>query len=167
MASMNKVTLIGNLGKDPELRYTKTQTAFARFSLATTEEFTSGGEKQKRTSWHNLVVWGKQAEIAGRYLHKGKQIYVEGKLEYREYQDQSGQKRSITDIRVDRFLMLGPAGQQGEAPQHGKYGPPASQPGQGQQPQQPQQYGNQGGSQDYGHDSVPESDDIDEEKIPF
>ncbi|CAM2065356.1 Single-stranded DNA-binding protein [Sulfidibacter corallicola] len=111
MASLNKVTLIGNLGKDPEVRYTKSQTPFARFSLATTEEFTTQqGERQKKTMWHNIVVWGKQAEIAGRYLHKGKQIYIEGKIEYREYDDQNGQRRNITDIRCDRFLMLGRAG---------------------------------------------------------
>lgn len=173
MASLNKVTLIGNLGKDPELRYTKTQTPFARFSLATTEEFTSNGEKQKKTSWHNLVVWGKQAEIAGRYLRKGKQIYVEGKLEYREYDDANGQRRNITDIRVDRFLMLGPA------PGGGGYGGPQQSYG-GQQGGPPQSYGNQGGGpnqgptpQQYGggqasnFDGVPESDSFNDDDIPF
>lgn len=111
MASLNKVTLIGNLGKDPEVRYTKSQTPFARFSLATTEEYKDqSGERQKKTMWHNIVVWGKQAEIAGRYLHKGKQIYLEGRIEYREYDDQNGQRRNITDIRCDRFVMLGRAG---------------------------------------------------------
>lgn len=167
VASLNKVQLIGNLGKDPELRYTKTQTPFARFSLATTEEYTSGGEKQRKTQWHNLVVWGKQAEIAGRYLHKGKQIYVEGKLEYREYDDANGQRRNITDIRVDRFLMLGAApggggyggGQQGGS-QPQNYGGQGS--GYGNQGPTPQQYG--GDSQ---FDSVPESDSFNDDDIPF
>jgi len=110
MASLNRVQLIGNLGKDPEVRYTKTQTPYAKFSLATTEEFTSNGERQKKTTWHNLVVWGKQAEIAEKYLRKGKQIFAEGRIEYREYEDASGQRRFATDIRVDRFIMLGGAG---------------------------------------------------------
>lgn len=110
MASLNKITLIGNLGRDPELRYTKSQTPFAKFSLATTEEFTSNGEKQKKTMWHNLVVWGKQADIANKYLRKGSQVYVEGRIEYREYEDQQGVKKTFTDIKVDRFLMLGSKG---------------------------------------------------------
>ncbi len=122
MASLNKVTLIGNLGKDPEVRYTKSQTPFARFSLATTEEYKDqSGERQKKTMWHNIVVWGKQAEIAGRYLHKGKQIYLEGRIEYREYDDQNGQRRNITDIRCDRFVMLGRAGD-GPGPREGGFG---------------------------------------------
>lgn len=180
MASLNKILLIGNLGKDPELRYTKTQTPFARFSLATTEEYTSGGEKQRKTQWHNLVVWGKQAEIADRYLHKGKQIYVEGRVEYREFDDANGQRRNITDIKVDRFLMLGPA-------------PSGSFGGNDQGSSRPQSYGgNQGGSQpqsydgqsneqfankgpspqQYGNqetklDTIPESDSFNDDDIPF
>lgn len=113
MASLNKVTLIGNLGRDPELRYTKSQTPFARFSIATTERFTTNGEQREKTEWHNIVVWGKQAEIAQRYLHKGKQVYIEGRIEYGEYEDKNGQKRFTTDIRCDRFLMLGRAGEGG------------------------------------------------------
>lgn len=105
MASLNRVNLIGNLGKDPELKYTKSQTPYARFSLATTEEFTSNGENQKKTTWHNLVVWGKQAEIADKYLRKGKQVFVEGRIEYREHDG-----KHYTDIVVERFLMLGGKG---------------------------------------------------------
>jgi len=175
LASLNKVILIGNLGKDPELRYTKSQTPFARFSLATTEEYTSGGEKQRKTQWHNLVVWGKQAEIAGRYLHKGKQVYVEGRIEYREYDDQNGQRRNITDIKVDRFLMLGQApsggGYGGGAPQsyaapspaHGSAPSGPAGGGYGNQAPAPQQYGNN----DIDYDSIPESDSFSDDDIPF
>ena len=113
MASLNKVTLIGNLGKDPEMRYTQSQQPFAKFSLATSEVFTSNGERQEKTQWHNIVIWGKQAEIAGRYLKKGKQIYCEGIIEYREYEDKDGQRRFFTEIKVFRFLMLGSRGGDG------------------------------------------------------
>ncbi len=158
MASLNRIQLIGNLGKDPELRYTKSQTPFARFSLATTEEFTnSSGEKQKKTQWHNLVVWGKQAEIADRYLHKGKQIYVEGKVEYRDYEDQSGQKRYITDVRVERFLMLG------SAPRSEGSGGPGKSYDDKQGQDAPQTYGKAADS-DY---DVPESDNFNDDDIPF
>ena len=174
MAGLNKVILIGNLGRDPELRYTQSQTPFARFSLATTESYTSNGEKVDKTTWHNLVVWGKQAEIAGRYLRKGKQIYVEGKIDYREYDDQSGQKRKITDIRVDRFLMLGPRGEGGfgGAPSGGHEGapssygtPPSNAPSSNASspPQQaPQSYGSPMPNYD-----IPESDDFSDDDIPF
>lgn len=150
MASLNRVQLIGNLGRDPELRYTKSQTPYAKFSLATTEEFTSNGEKQKKTMWHNLVVWGKQAEIADRYLRKGKQVFIEGKIEYREYDDPNGQKRFFTDIKVDRFLMLGSrdGGGGGEARESRPSGSNA-----------PMSYGN-----DY---DVPESDNFSDDDIPF
>lgn len=159
MASLNRIQLIGNLGKDPELRYTKTQTPFARFTMATTEEFTSSsGEKQKKTQWHNLVVWGKQAEIANRYLHKGKQIYVEGKVEYRDYEDQNGQRRYITDIRVDRFLMLGPAPRSGEG---GGYAPPETREGSA-----PTSYGSPAPAAGGDYD-VPESDNFHDDDIPF
>ena len=124
MASLNKVTLIGNLGRDPELRYTNDQTPFAKFSLATTEKFTTrSGEQREKTEWHNLTVWGKQAEIANKYLHKGKQVYVEGRIEYRESEDpNTGQKRFFTDIKVDRFLMLGRAGDGGGGGGYGQQG---------------------------------------------
>ena len=113
MASLNRIQLIGNLGRDPELKQTKSGTPLTKFSLATTEEFTSNGEKQKKTMWHNLVVWGKQAEIANKYLHKGSQVFVEGKIEYSEY-EQDGVKKHFTNIKVDRFLMLGGKGSRQE-----------------------------------------------------
>jgi single-strand DNA-binding protein len=106
--SLNKVILIGNLGRDPELKMTPAGTALARFSLATTETWKNPqGEKQTKTEWHNVVVWGKQAEIAEKFLRKGKQIMVEGRIQYREYIDQAGVKKTACDIRCDNFVMLG------------------------------------------------------------
>jgi len=107
--SLNKVILIGNLGKDPELKMTPSGQPLARFSLATTETWkTPAGEKQQKTEWHNIVVWGKQAEIAEKYLRKGKQVMIEGRIQYRDYTDPtSGVKKVYTDIRCDNFVMLG------------------------------------------------------------
>ena len=106
--SLNKVMLIGNLGKDPELKVTPSGQPVARFSIATTETWKNPqGEKQSKTEWHNVVVWGKQAEIAEKYLRKGKQILVEGRVQYREYTDQAGVKKHVTEIRCDHFVMLG------------------------------------------------------------
>jgi single-strand DNA-binding protein len=108
--SLNKVILIGNLGKDPEFKMTPSGQPLARFSLATTETWRSqAGEKEQRTEWHNVVVWGKQAETAEKYLRKGKQIMVEGRIQYRDFTDQSGVKKTYTDIRCDNFVMLGRA----------------------------------------------------------
>jgi single-strand DNA-binding protein len=106
--SLNKVMLIGNLGKDPELKMTTSGQPVCRFSLATTETWrNAAGEKQSKTEWHNIVVWGKQAEIAEKYLRKGKQVLVEGRIQYREYTDQAGVKKTACDIRCDNFVMLG------------------------------------------------------------
>ncbi len=106
--SLNKVMLIGNLGRDPELKMTPSGQALARFSVATTETWKNPqGEKQTKTEWHNIVVWGKQAEIAEKYLRKGKQVLIEGRIQYREYTDQAGVKKTACDIRCDNFVMLG------------------------------------------------------------
>lgn len=106
--SLNKVLLIGNLGRDPELKMTTGGQPVARFSIATTETWKDkAGEKQSKTEWHNIVVWGKQAEIAEKYLKKGKQVLIEGRIQYREYQDQQGVKKTACDIRCDNFQMLG------------------------------------------------------------
>ena len=106
--SMNKSILIGNLGKDPVLKMTTEGKPVARFSLATTESWkNSKGEKQSKTEWHNIVVWGKQAEVAEKFLRKGKQVKVEGRIQHREYTDQSGAKKSFTEIKCDNFVMLG------------------------------------------------------------
>jgi single-strand DNA-binding protein len=100
--------LIGNLGRDPELKATPSGQALARFSVATTETWKNPqGEKQSKTEWHNIVVWGKQAEIAEKYLRKGKQVLIEGRIQYREYTDQAGVKKTACEIRCDNFVMLG------------------------------------------------------------
>jgi single-strand DNA-binding protein len=106
--SLNKVLLIGNLGRDPELKVTPSGQALARFSVATTETWKNPqGEKQSKTEWHNIVVWGKQAEIAEKYLRKGRQVLIEGRIQYREYTDQAGVKKTACEIRCDNFVMLG------------------------------------------------------------
>jgi len=106
--SLNKVLLIGNLGRDPELKATPGGQALARFSLATTETWKNqAGEKQSKTEWHNIVIWGKQAETAEKYLRKGASVLIEGKIQYREYTTQDGVKKVATDIRADHFTMLG------------------------------------------------------------
>lgn len=108
MASVNKVILIGNLGRDPEVRYMPSGDAVANLSLATTEVWKDkNGERQESTEWHRVVFYGKQAEICGQYLRKGSLIYVEGSLRTRKYQDKDGQDRYITEIRGDRMQMLG------------------------------------------------------------
>ncbi len=106
--SVNKVILVGRLGRDPETRYTSGGQAVANFSIATDESFKDrNGERQKRTEWHKIVVWGKQAEIAQQYLKKGSLLYVEGRIQSREWQDKEGNKRTSYDIVANSFRMLG------------------------------------------------------------
>jgi single-strand DNA-binding protein len=110
MAGINKVILVGNVGRDAELRYTQNQTAVANFTLATNEVRTSkSGERQERTEWHRIVVWGRQAEIANEYVKKGKLLGVEGSIRTRQWDDREGQKRYTTEIHTDRFIFLGRA----------------------------------------------------------
>jgi single-strand DNA-binding protein len=105
--SINKVILIGNMGQDPELRYTSAGVAVATFTLATNESWKDqDGNAQERTQWHNLVAWRKLAEICGEYLKKGSRIYVEGRLQYRTYDDKNGVKRYVTEIVLDQMMML-------------------------------------------------------------
>lgn len=112
MASLNKVMLIGNLGKDPEVRYTASGQAVAGFSVATSEKFKGkSGEWEERTEWHNITLWGKLAEIAGEYLSKGKTVYIEGRLQTRKWQDKSGNDRYTTEIVGDKMQMLSPKGE--------------------------------------------------------
>ncbi len=112
--SVNKVILVGNLGKDPELRYTPSGAAVATFSLATSERYKDkSGQMQEKTEWHNIVVWRNLAEICGKYLHKGKQIYIEGRIQTRSYDDRDGNKRYMTEIVADQMQMLGRAGEEG------------------------------------------------------
>ena len=106
--SVNKVILVGRLGKDPETRYTGAGQAVCNFSMATDETFKDrSGERQKRTEWHKIVVWGKQAEIAQQYLKKGAQIYLEGRIQSREWTDKENQKRTSYEIVASNFRMLG------------------------------------------------------------
>ena len=121
--SVNKVILVGNLGKDPELRYTPAGVAVATFSLATSERFKDrNGESQEKTEWHNIVAWRQLAEICGKYLHKGKQVYIEGKIQTRSYDDRDGNKRYITEIVADQMQMLGRLGEEGGSQPRGGEG---------------------------------------------
>lgn len=106
--SVNRVMLVGRLGRDPETRYTGSGQAVANFSLATDESYKDrNGERQKRTEWHKIVVWGKQAEIAQQYLKKGSLVFIEGRIQSREWQDKEGQKRTSFEIVANNFRMLG------------------------------------------------------------
>lgn len=106
--SVNKVILVGRLGRDPETRYTSGGQAVANFSVATDESYKDrNGERQKRTEWHKIVVWGKQAEIAQQYLKKGSLVFIEGRIQSREWQDKEGQKRTSFEIVANNFRMLG------------------------------------------------------------
>jgi single-strand DNA-binding protein len=106
--SVNKVILVGRLGRDPETRYTGGGQAVANFSVATDETYKDrNGERQKRTEWHRITVWGKQAEIAQQYLKKGSLVFIEGRIQSREWQDKEGQKRTSYDIIANNFRMLG------------------------------------------------------------
>lgn len=108
MASVNKVILVGNLGKDPELRYMANGEAVANFSIATTDSWKDKeGKKQERTEWHNIVIYRKLAEIAGDYLKKGRTVYIEGRLQTRKWQTKEGQDRYTTEIIADQMQMLG------------------------------------------------------------
>lgn len=108
MASVNKVILIGNLGRDPEVRYMPSGDAMVNLSLATTDNWRDkSGEKQEKTEWHRVVMFGKVAEIAGEYLKKGSQAYFEGRLQTRKWTDKEGQERYTTEIVADRMQMLG------------------------------------------------------------
>lgn len=109
--SVNKVILVGNLGREAELRYTPGGAAVATLSLATTEVWTDkAGQKQEKTEWHRVILWGKSAESLAEYLTKGKQIYVEGKLQTRQWDDKDGNKRYTTEVKGDRVVLLGGGG---------------------------------------------------------
>lgn len=115
MASVNKVILIGNLGADPEKRVTGTGQSVTNFNIATTDRWTDkGGQKQERTEWHRIVVWGAQAENCAQYLAKGRQVYIEGRLQTRQWDDKEGNKRYTTEVVAQRVQFLGgPRGSEG------------------------------------------------------
>ena len=110
MAGINKVILIGRLGRDPEVRYTPDGTAVANFSIATSDEWRDkeSGEKRERTEWHRIVAWRKLGELCGEYLAKGRQVYIEGKLQTRDWQDKDGNKRYTTEIVASDVQFLSP-----------------------------------------------------------
>jgi len=122
MAGVNKVMLIGNLGANPEVKYLSNGTTVANFRMATSENRVnrSSGEKTTMTEWHRIVAFGRLAEICGEYLNKGKQVYIEGRLRTRTWEDKDGNKRSTTEIVATRMQMLGAAGTPAEVPDTGK-----------------------------------------------
>lgn len=128
MASVNKVILIGRLGKDPEVRYTPGGATVADFNIATDDSWTDkNGQKQEKTEWHKIVVWGRTAELCGEYLKKGRQVYIEGSLQTREYQDKDGNRRWSTEVKAltVQFLDSRPPGEgrmEGGAPPQGRSG---------------------------------------------
>lgn len=141
--SVNLAILVGNLGKDPEVRFTPSGRAVANFPIATSEMWTGqDGNRQERTEWHNIVVWGKQAESCGQYLSKGRQVFVQGSIRTRSYDDKEGNKRYVTEIVAQRVQFLGGGSGAGAG------GRPAQQ-------QEDQGYGESGGFQ-----TPPIDDDI-------
>jgi single-strand DNA-binding protein len=158
--SVNKVILVGRLGRDPETRYTSGGQAVANFSVATDESFKDrNGERQKRTEWHKIVVWGKQAEIAQQYLKKGSLVFIEGRIQSREWQDKEGQKRTSFEIVANSFRMLGGRGD-GMAAGAGAGMGGGSSAGGGRSEDVDQS----GPSDDFGHGG---GADISDEDIPF
>ena len=120
MGSVNKVILVGNLGRDAELRYTPGGAAVATLNLATTEVFKDReGQRKEDTQWHRVILWGKTAESLQDYLTKGKQIYVEGKLQTRKWKDKDGNDRYTTEVRGDRIVLLSGGGRGGDVPDRG------------------------------------------------
>jgi single-strand DNA-binding protein len=159
MASINKVILIGNLGKDPELRYTPGGQAVCDLSLATTDQWTDkSGERKEQTEWHRVVVWGKQAENCSQYLAKGRQCYVEGRLRTRQWDDKDGNKRYTTEIVAQTVQFLcgkgEGAGQRSERA-------PTRREGSGGEMGPPDDFGGGGGA------STPPGGGMGEDDIPF
>ena len=167
---INKVIIVGNLGNDPETRYTASGTAITSLSIATSESWTDkqSGEKQERTEWHRVKLFGRLAEIAGEYLKKGRQVYIEGSLRTDKYTDKAGVEKYSTDIIASEMQMLGGGGEGGaggggggnyrERPQGGG--------------QRPQAGGGQRGGNDYGNNArpapaAPSDNSFDDDEIPF
>lgn len=150
---VNKVILVGNIGQDPEVRYMPNGNAVANLSLATSESWKDqGGQLQERTEWHRLTMYRRLAEIAGEYLRKGSQIYVEGKLQTRKWQDQSGQDKYTTEIIVDQMQMLGGKGGGGGGQNEGGY----SNQGQQRSQQSPQNQAPQNQAPQQSYDQKPQ-----------
>ena len=163
MAGVNKVILIGNLGKDPELRRTPGGQSVASFSLATTERWTDkSGGRQDRTEWHNVVAWGKLAELANQYLSKGRTAYIEGRITTRSWDDRDGNKRYRTEIIANQIQFLGGQGSQG-----GDGGPQYSAEPRGDFQSQPYQEQAPTQENDSINDSNDSNDSIVEDDLPF
>jgi single-strand DNA-binding protein len=161
--SVNKVILVGRLGRDPETRYTGGGQAVANFSIATDETYKDrNGERQKRTEWHKIVVWGKQAEIAQQYLKKGSLLFLEGRIQSREWQDKEGQQRTSFEIVATNFRMLGGRGDNAGG------GAPGSGAGshRGGQTDDFEPSGG-GGEESLGGGHAPSGPEISDEDIPF
>jgi single-strand DNA-binding protein len=127
--SVNKVILVGRLGRDPELKYTPSGAPVAKFSLATDESFKDKtGEKQEHTEWHNIVAWNKLAEICGEYLTKGKLVFIEGSIRSRQWQDQAGNKRTSYEIIANQMQMLGSKADSERTPSRGMNRPAPERP---------------------------------------
>lgn len=155
MASVNKVIIMGNLGQDPELRYTTNQTPVATLSLATTDyRKAPDGSRQEMTEWHRIVVWGKQAENCSKYLSKGRPVFVEGRLQTRSWEDQNGNKRYSTEVVAQNVQFLGAGGNRGEQGMPIRNGQQASQDNQMMGGFSQEAMPPQGGS------SMPDFDDI-------
>ena len=155
MAGVNKAIIVGYLGSDPEIRYLQSGTAVANFSVATSETWNdkNTGEKKEKTEWHRIVAWGRLGEICGEYLHKGKQVYVEGSLYTEEWEDKDGVKRYTTKIKASNMTMLGGKGDGGQ--QGGKKQEPAK-----ARYRKEEQETYKGGKYQEPVGSGPESDDI-------
>jgi len=154
---INKVILVGNLGNDPEVRYANNGNAIANISVATTDSWKdkNTGEQQEKTEWHRVVMFNRLGEIAGEYLKKGSQVYIEGKLQTRKWQDQAGNDKYTTEIVANEMQMLGGRGGGAEMGGGGGYQAPQQQrqaPQQSQQPQQPQQAAQPAPSNDFDDD---------------
>ena len=121
--SVNKVILIGRLGKDPEVRYTQSGTAVTNFNMATTRTYKKENEKVDETEWHRVVAFGRTAEVCGEYLQKGSQVYVEGRLQTREWEDKDGNRRWTTEIITERMQMLGSRSEREAGPPSGGMDP--------------------------------------------
>lgn len=161
MGSVNKVILVGNLGADPELKYTPTNRAVCNLSVATNEVWKDkGGQKQEKTEWHRVTVWGEQAENCSKFLTKGRMVYVEGKLQTRSWDDKDGKKRYSTEVVADRVVFLGGgAGAENGGGGGGGRRSGGGRPGWGEETQQPPSEPSDGG----GSGPPPAGDD----EIPF
>lgn len=155
--SVNKVILVGNVGKDPDVRHLESGASVASFTLATTERFkdrNNGGEYQEQTEWHNIVCWRNLADIVEKYVVKGTQLYVEGKLRTRSWDDKTtGQKRYITEINADTIQLLGKKGDNAGSQNNSGYAPHAAQQNQSLNSQSPQNSASQ--SEDNADDDLP------------